>query len=104
MPKAIQERLEPAPKLVFPIRPRAHHGRPSKSRPPMSHRKSDLGILSTPVMPKKSAKVVLSTPCLGARQIARARARSGEENGGRVRSQGQGDRLEKINISVVGSG
>ena len=25
----------------------------------MSHRKSDLGILSTPVMPKKSAKVVL---------------------------------------------
>jgi len=28
---------------------------PSKSRPPMSHRKTDLGILR----PKKSAKVVL---------------------------------------------
>jgi hypothetical protein len=30
----------------------------------MSHRKSDLGILSTPVMPKKSAKVVLGADCI----------------------------------------
>src|ERR1700735_5679515 len=37
MAQAIQERLEPSSKLVFPIRRRAYHGRPSKSRPPMNH-------------------------------------------------------------------
>src|SRR5882757_6987370 len=35
--QAIQKWLEPAPKLAFPIRRRAHHGQPSKSRPPMNH-------------------------------------------------------------------
>jgi CheY-like chemotaxis protein len=30
----------------------APHGRPSKSRPPMSHRKSDLGILFLKNLPK----------------------------------------------------
>jgi len=29
--QAIQERLKPASKLAFPIRRRAHHGRPSKA-------------------------------------------------------------------------
>src|ERR1700727_1061829 len=37
MAQAIQERLEPSSKLVFPIRRCAYHGRPSKSRPPMNH-------------------------------------------------------------------
>src|ERR1700729_218165 len=37
MAQAIQERLEPSSKLVFPIRRRAYHGRPSKSRPSMNH-------------------------------------------------------------------
>src|SRR5262249_17487742 len=41
----IQKRLEPTSELVPPIRPPANHGSaPPKSRPPMSHRKSDLGI------------------------------------------------------------
>src|ERR1700735_4915195 len=35
MAQAIPERLEQSSKLVFPIRRRAYHGRPSKSRPPM---------------------------------------------------------------------
>src|SRR5262249_38239298 len=50
-----QERLEPTAKLIFPIRPRVLHSRPSTSRPPMNHRKTDSGI---PVV-KKTAKVVL---------------------------------------------
>ena len=53
----IQKRLEPTSKLAFPIQCPANHGRPSKSRPPMSHRKTDLGILC----PSKSAKVVLDS-------------------------------------------
>src|SRR5262249_23143064 len=42
----IQKRLEPTSELVSPIRCPTNHGRPlhSISRPPMSHRKSDLGI------------------------------------------------------------
>src|SRR5215510_8580706 len=41
----IQKRLEPTSELVSPIRRPANHGSaPPKSRPPMSHRKSDLGI------------------------------------------------------------
>src|SRR6266542_2805694 len=52
----IQKRLEPTSKLAFPIQCPANHGRPSKSRPPMSHRKTDLGIL----YPSKSAKEVLA--------------------------------------------
>ena len=35
--QAIQKRLEPTSKLVSPIRSRARHGRPSKSRPPINH-------------------------------------------------------------------
>src|SRR5215470_18110896 len=56
--QAFQERFEPTAKLIFPIRPRALHGRPSTSRPPMNHRKTDSGI---PVV-KKTAKVVLGPP------------------------------------------
>src|SRR6202162_4028404 len=56
MAQAIQERLEPSSKLVFPIRRCAYHGRPSKSRPPMSHRKNDLGIPYR----STSSKVVLA--------------------------------------------
>jgi hypothetical protein len=37
MTQAIQEWLQPTFKLVFPIRRRVPHGRPSKSRPPMNH-------------------------------------------------------------------
>src|SRR5262249_9866406 len=51
----IQKRLEKASKLYFPTRRRPNHGRPSKSRPPMSYRKTDLGIPCR----SKSAKVVL---------------------------------------------
>src|SRR6516164_5903126 len=41
----IQKRLEPTSELISPIRRPANHGRPLQtSRPPMSHRKSDLGI------------------------------------------------------------
>src|SRR5215467_1953294 len=41
----IQKRLEPTSKLASPVRYPANHGRPlQKSRSPMSHRKSDLGI------------------------------------------------------------
>src|SRR5215472_8071449 len=57
-----QKRLEPAPKLASPIRRPASHGRPSKSRPPMSHRKTDLGIPRS----QKSAKVVLAFSALRA--------------------------------------
>ena len=39
-----QKRLEKASKLFVPIRRLANDGRPSKSRLPMSHRKTDLGI------------------------------------------------------------
>src|SRR6516162_5176597 len=51
----IQKRLEKASKLFFPIRRPATMVGPSKSRPPMSHRKTDLGIPCR----SKSAKVVL---------------------------------------------
>src|SRR5262249_210748 len=51
----IQKRLEKASKLFFPIRRPSNHGRPLQSRPPMSHRKTDLGI----PCPSKSPKVVL---------------------------------------------
>src|SRR5262249_19691513 len=51
----IQKRLEKASKLFFPIRRPSNHGRPLQSRPPMSHRKTDLGIPCR----SKSAKVVL---------------------------------------------
>src|SRR6266480_5400548 len=51
-----QKRLEKASKLFLPIqRPAKTMVGPSKSRPPMSHRKTDLGI----PCPSKSAKVVL---------------------------------------------
>ena len=41
----IHKRLEPTSELISPIRRPANHGRPLQtSRPPMSHRKSDLGI------------------------------------------------------------
>src|SRR5215813_7770922 len=52
----IQKRLEKASKLFFPIRRPSNHGRPLQSRPPMSHRKTDLGIPCR----SKSAKVVLA--------------------------------------------
>src|SRR5215831_488496 len=52
----IHKRLEKASKLFFPIRRPSNHGRPLQSRPPMSHRKTDLGIPCR----SKSAKVVLS--------------------------------------------
>src|SRR5277367_352547 len=42
--QAIQKRLQPTSKLALPIRRCPPHGRPSKSRPPMNHRKTDLGI------------------------------------------------------------
>src|SRR5262245_36732281 len=51
----IHKRLEKASKLFFPIRRPSNHGRPLQSRPPMSHRKTDLGIPCR----SKSAKVVL---------------------------------------------
>src|SRR6201998_376496 len=51
----IQKRLQPTSKLISPVQCPANHGRPSKRRPPMSHRKTDLGIPSA----SKSAKVVL---------------------------------------------
>src|SRR5690242_14502134 len=53
--QSLQKRLQPALKLLPPIQYRASHGRPSKSRPSMSHRKTDLGIPCR----SKSAKVVL---------------------------------------------
>jgi hypothetical protein len=43
-----RRRLEPTSKLAFPIQCPANYGRPSKSRPPMSHRKTDFGILCVP--------------------------------------------------------
>src|SRR5262249_5828464 len=56
--QTIHKRLEPTSKRVSPIQCPASHGRPlQESRPPMSHRKSDLGILRR----SKSAKVVLAT-------------------------------------------
>src|SRR5262249_49378236 len=54
--KPIQKRLEKASNFFFPIRRPSNHGRPLQSRPPMSHRKTDLGIPCR----AKSAKVVLS--------------------------------------------
>src|SRR5262249_36231402 len=54
----IHKRLEKASKLFFPIRRPSNHGRPLQSRPPMSHRKTDLGIPCR----SKSAKVVLVAP------------------------------------------
>src|SRR5277367_5244411 len=42
--QAIQKRLQPTSKLALPIRRCPPHGPPSKSRPPMNHRKTDLGI------------------------------------------------------------
>src|SRR5215831_16142474 len=55
--QTIHKRLEPTSKRVSPIQCPASHGRPlQESRPPMSHRKSDLGILRR----SKSAKVVLT--------------------------------------------
>src|SRR5262245_18708725 len=53
----IPKRLEKASKLFFPIRRPSNHGRPLQSRPPMSHRKTDLGIPCR----SKSAKVVLGS-------------------------------------------
>src|SRR5262249_60227792 len=62
----IQKRLEKASKLFFPTRRPFNHGRLLQSRPPMSHRKTDLGIPCR----SKSAKVVLaraaySSSCAG---------------------------------------
>src|SRR5271166_5282036 len=59
MTQTHQERFEPVCKFVFPIRRGVPHGRPSKSRPPMSHRKNDLGIPSR-LLFLRSAKVVLA--------------------------------------------
>src|SRR5262249_5772069 len=54
--QTIHKRLEPTSKRVSPIQCPASHGRPlQESRPPMSHRKSDLVILRR----IKSAKLVL---------------------------------------------
>src|SRR5262249_35179725 len=59
----IQKRLEKASKLFFPIRLMVG---PSKSRPPMSHRKTDLRIPCR----SKSAKVVLGPSSLARRHAA----------------------------------
>src|SRR5262245_46501827 len=54
--QTIHKRPEPTSKRVSPIQCPASHGRPlQESRPPMSHRKSDLGILRR----SKSSKVVI---------------------------------------------
>src|SRR6187401_569315 len=60
--QAIQKRSEPVSKLISPIRRRACHGRPSKCRPPMRHRKTDLGIpdrLSMTKICQSSASVLI---------------------------------------------
>src|SRR5271167_2889596 len=41
--QASQKRLEPTPKIASPIQRPLSHGRPLQSRPPMSHRKTELG-------------------------------------------------------------
>src|SRR5438477_12791406 len=57
--QAIQERLQPASKLIFPIRRRAHHGRPSKK--PTTYESFEKLICESglTVQSQKSAKVVL---------------------------------------------
>src|SRR5262249_38066592 len=47
--QSLQKRLQPALKLLPPIQYRASHGRPSKSRLPMNHCKTDLGIQNRPL-------------------------------------------------------
>src|SRR5262249_2394371 len=61
----IHKRLEKASKLFFPIRRPSHNGRPLQSRPPMSHRKTDLGIPCR----SKSAKVVLGRVLIKSRAL-----------------------------------
>src|SRR5271154_5589859 len=61
--QAIQKRLQPTSKLALPIRRCPPHGRPSKSRPPMNHRKTELGIpdrLSPVRICQSSARSILN--------------------------------------------
>src|SRR5262245_56607744 len=76
----IHIRLEKASKLFFPIRRPSNHGRPLQSRPPMSHRKTDLGIPCR----SKSAKVVLVARISQEVTVSRARPRRGRSRAGPV--------------------
>src|SRR5271167_892141 len=73
--QAIQKRLQPTSKLALPIRRCPPHGRPSKSRPPMNHRQTDLGIPDrlSPVricQSSASARSQIAALCRGKKEAA----------------------------------